>query len=316
MPVDISVQVCTYNRKNIVVKCLKALARQDYPGDKFEVALVDDGSTDGTRQAVESLELPFYLNYRYQENAGPAAARNAGVKIVRGKYVLFLDDDIIASPQLISEHLKTHKEYPDSVVRGPVKHVNCFKNLERFKNQFKLQDISTAFFLTGNSSVEKRYIEKVGMFEESFREYGYEDLEMGLRLRNLGLKMRFNNSAIGYHYKTTWRKSDLPSLIRQARAKAKNAVYFLKKHPVWRVKLATGIYPGRLFLNEMMDLAGLGRNFCYQMVNNHPGEVLTGIPLFCARMLYKLEYYKTIKTDLSQMKKNGSRTQSQSTFKS
>ncbi len=285
-----------------MLQALKALAKQDFPFHRFEVVVVDDGSTDGTKDLILSMEYPFKLVYEYQENSGPARARNRGVELAQGKYILFIDDDIIATPQLLSEHMATHSSFPKSVVRGPVKHVGTFENLHLYENQFKLEDISTAFFLTGNSSVEKRYIEEAGMFEEGFKEYGWEDLEMGHRLRKMGLKMRYNKRAIGFHYKRGWRKSDLPSFMRQARAKARNALFFLKKHPEWRVRLSTGIHPARLFINELAQRMGFSRDFCLKVIENHPTEELTGFSLLCAKHLYKFEYYNLISEEFKKLR--------------
>jgi glycosyltransferase involved in cell wall biosynthesis len=90
---DISVIIPTYNRSNRLIKTLESVARQSLPPG--EVIVVDDGSTDATRQAVDSFRNISTLNLRYhfQSNSGPGAARNTGIEKASGNYLAFLDSD-------------------------------------------------------------------------------------------------------------------------------------------------------------------------------------------------------------------------------
>ena len=76
MPIKISVQICTFNRKELLKRCLQAVFRAGFPASDCEVVLVDDGSTDGTDEAVKTLDAPCRLKYLYQEKSGLAAGRN------------------------------------------------------------------------------------------------------------------------------------------------------------------------------------------------------------------------------------------------
>lgn len=292
--IDITIQICTYNRKDLIIKSLEALFNQNYPKDKYEIVLVDDGSSDGTAEALAALNPPCKFTCLHQENSGLSTGRNRGIKAASGEIILFVDDDIMASPELLAEHMQIHRKYPKSVVRGWVNHVD---NLEKPGKQpkFTMQDISTAFFWTSNVSVGKKYLEEAGLFDETFKEYGWEDLELGLRLKALGLTLKYNRDAIVYHYKSRWKKSDLPKLLKQARSKGRTAVIFLDKHPTSRVKMATGIYPMRFFWNDLLEMGGMGVRFCESVLENHPNDELTGFPLFCAHQLYKFEYFRTIR---------------------
>ncbi len=283
------------------MKALLAHFDQNYPKDKYEIVLVDDGSSDGTKEVLRELNPPCKFTYLYQENAGLSAARNVGINAAEGEIILFVDDDILASKNLIAEHMKVHNEHPRSVVRGWVNHVD---DLEKPGKQpkFTMQDISTAFFWTSNVSVAKKYLDEAGLFDERFKEYGWEDLELGLRLKSLGLQLKHNRDAVVYHYKSRWKKSDLPNLLKQARSKGRTAVIFLDKHPTVRVKLATGIHSMRFFWNDLLEMGGMGVQFCQSAIDKHPDEELTGFPLFCAHQLYKFEYFKTIKETLDKHK--------------
>ncbi len=108
-----SVVVPTHNRKDKLSACLDALERQTVLPQEFEVIVVDDGSTDGTREALASRRFPFAVRYIRQEASGPAAARNLGIAESSGEHVLLIGDDILADERLIEEHLLGHAANPD-----------------------------------------------------------------------------------------------------------------------------------------------------------------------------------------------------------
>jgi len=86
-PVAVSVLVPTYQRRDSVVQAVRSILAQSYRD--FEVIVVDDGSTDGTGDAI----APLGVRYLWQENRGVSAARNAGLRVARGRVIAFLDSD-------------------------------------------------------------------------------------------------------------------------------------------------------------------------------------------------------------------------------
>src|SRR5205814_3294574 len=98
---SLTVVIPTFQRKDRLARVLDGLSRQTHPA--FEVVVVDDGSTDGTSQYLRETRFPFHVCAISQLNAGPAAARNAGVAAAKGDVVLFLDDDVIPAPELVAE---------------------------------------------------------------------------------------------------------------------------------------------------------------------------------------------------------------------
>ncbi|MFP4499274.1 MAG: glycosyltransferase family 2 protein, partial [Vulcanimicrobiota bacterium] len=289
MDIDISVQISTYNRKDLVVRTVRELFEQDYPKDKYEIVVIDDGSSDDTCPAVNALEAPCNLICERMKHSGIAKTRNRGAELAHGKYILFLDDDMVPSPTLISGHMKVHREYPGSVVKGWVNHVEDLENIKGKKPEFTIKDYASAFFLGGNGSLAKADFIKAGGFDEDFREYGWEDLELGFKLRNMGLVSRFSKEAVGFHYKTRWKKDELPGILKQARAKGRTAVIFLNKHNHWRIKLATGIYGPRLLLNNLVNF--FGKKLFEGIIEKYDKEELTGLALFSAHQLFKFEYF-------------------------
>lgn len=288
----VSVQICSYNRKNILKRCLERIFFQDFHPDDYEVILVDDGSTDGTKDMVGQLKPNCDFNYFYQSNKGLASARNHGISKARGEIILFIDDDILASPQLVREHYDFHKSHLKSVVKGWVNHVSNLENIT--KPCFNWADFSTAFFWTSNVSVKKEHLIQAGAFDEDFEEYGWEDLELGLRLKKIGLKSYFNKKAVVYHYKKEMTCQSLENSFNVARAKGRTAVLFYKKNPTLRVKIATGDYFMRFLLNDFFYLKGLGKKFFQRVVESKEGK-LRGFSLFCAKKLIDFHYFQALR---------------------
>jgi glycosyltransferase involved in cell wall biosynthesis len=107
-----SVLICTYNRADLLKQTLESLCHQTLDKSLFEVVIVDDGSQDSTREIALSFESRLPLNYSYQRNSGVASARNHALFLSKGDIVFFLDDDDIAAPSLLEEHVRTHQLYP------------------------------------------------------------------------------------------------------------------------------------------------------------------------------------------------------------
>ena len=112
----LSIIIPTFNRKDLLKLCLKALFRQRPLTKDCEIIVVDDGSTDRTEELVKSLinDSPCFLQYFRHEHKGPAAARNIGIRNAKGKVILFLGDDIIAEEHLLEEHYKFHMQAPEN----------------------------------------------------------------------------------------------------------------------------------------------------------------------------------------------------------
>lgn len=102
---SVSIIISTYNRRASLQRTLKSLADQTYPFDRFDVILIDDGSTDDT-QAVTNVRWPFHLQYHYQENQGIARARNWAAERSQAEVLVFLDDDIVVNDHYLEAMLR------------------------------------------------------------------------------------------------------------------------------------------------------------------------------------------------------------------
>lgn len=233
MKPDASIIIPTYNRRELLRRTLQSLALQSYPADRFEVVVVDDGSTDGTDAMVQQLQVPYVLRYVRQPNRGRAAARNAGVRAAAADLLIFLDSDVAVAREFVEAHVRAHDE-PGRVVKEPVIHVPTMDT--PLDLEPKLTDMSSAFFATGNVSVARRHFEEAGFFNESFREYGWEDLEMGDRLRALGLRSYTAPRARGYHYSPPWRLADFPAQRERERQRGRTGIQYYRLRPTFRVR--------------------------------------------------------------------------------
>jgi glycosyltransferase involved in cell wall biosynthesis len=107
---ELSVVVASYERRELLRRCLEALCAQDGGPARFEVIVACDGSTDGSAEMAEALPAPFRLRVLRLSNRGQAAAQDAAVAAAEGEVVVLLDDDVVASPGLVAGHLAAHRD--------------------------------------------------------------------------------------------------------------------------------------------------------------------------------------------------------------
>ena len=233
---DASVVVATHNRVRELGDCLAALALQSNP-ERFEVIVVDNGSQDQTHEVIAAHASDRVLGV-FVADPNRAKARNAGIAQARGRIVIFCDDDTVAPENFVAEHLRAHDEHArPAVVSGPIVNVPD-------KDHFiapSARHYSRAFFCTCNVSVPKIDLEAVGGFDERYDLYGWEDTDVGLRLRSRGLARVFAWPAYIYHIKPP-RSVTLDRRRALAIEKGTMAARFVRKAPSLAVRLATGAY--------------------------------------------------------------------------
>lgn len=246
-----SVIIPTFNRRVILKKSLLSLARSTISPDEFEVVVVDDGSTDGTRDMLAHLDVPYSIIYAWQERGGPAKARNRGIELARGKIIIFIDSDIVVVPEFVEAHINVHKE-PRRVASGPVIHTNDLDNPD--SASLKITDLSQAFFATGNASVAKDHLVEAGLFYEGFDQYGWEDLELGHRLQKLGMSKVRVPEAIGYHYKDRLTVASVPKHRQREKERGRMAVVFYERDPSFATRIQIEMSPIMFGLDRLLSL--------------------------------------------------------------
>ena len=240
-----SVIIPTYNRQPILAKCLAALENQQLTDAKvsgYEVVLVDDGSTDGTLEWLTARAAAFsHVRCFSQNHQGPAAARNLGVQQAKGDTIIFIDSDLVVTEHFLQGHA-------DALVKGE-KQLNSDRlftygwviNTCNFDNPtsepYKITDFSAAYFATGNVAIARKWLEQAGLFDTRFQLYGWEDLELGVRLKKLGLKLIKCPTAVGYHWHPPFNLDQIPKLIEKEIQRGRMGVLFYQKHPTWEVRM-------------------------------------------------------------------------------
>ena len=231
MVMNVSVVIPTFNRKSILKKCLKALEKQILPNSisNYEIVVVDDGSTDGTASWIEKNRdiLPHVVLYR-QDHGGPATGRNLGVMKSKYEIIIFIDSDLIVLEDFLACHVNklfsSWKKNKKCFTYGSVINTSNFENPE--KEMYKITDVSFAYFATGNVAISKELLLNVGLFDSSFSLYGWEDLELGERLRKIGTKLVKCPKAVGFHWHPPFDCGQIESLITQEKERAKMALFF------------------------------------------------------------------------------------------
>ena len=241
----ISIVIPTYNRKPILEKCLSALEKQQFTDDKisqYEVILVDDGSTDGTLEWLEQYRSELsHVHPFSQTHLGPAAARNLGVEKAKGDIIIFIDSDLVVTEKFLQSHADALEEGKQSLGHDRLFTYGWVINTCNFENPtsepYKITDFSAAYFATGNVAIPRKWLEKVGLFDTRFQLYGWEDLELGVRLKQLGLKLIKCPEAVGYHWHPPFNLKQVPNLIDKEIQRGRMGVLFYQKHPTWEVRL-------------------------------------------------------------------------------
>ena len=241
----ISVVIPTYNRLPILKKCLFALEKQyitDSNIEGYEIILVDDGSTDNTLEWLEKNQQQFpHLKTFQQDRQGPAAARNLGIDRAAGDTIIFIDSDLVVTEHFLQAHASALIAGKEKLKSDRLFTYGWVINTCNFDNptteSYKITDFSAAYFATGNVAIAKKWLLEAGKFDPRFQLYGWEDLELGVRLKKLNLKLIKCPEAVGYHWHPPFKIEQIPQLIEREIQRGRMGVIFYRKHPTWNVKM-------------------------------------------------------------------------------
>jgi GT2 family glycosyltransferase len=236
--VTFSVVIATRDRAAFLDRALESL-RTQRNAPAFDVVVADNGSQDATADVVarQAQSAPFPLRRVYVPEPNRGAARNRGVALTGGDVVAFVDDDVVLPPDFLAAHARERSQPGWVTVTGPILNVPDYS--ERPKPG--PQNGSRAFFCTCNASVDRAAFDAAGGFDEQFVLYGWEDTELGIRLRRLGVRRQFSWDAYLYHIKPAATET-LDAALHKTTEKAKMAARLVRKDPTTRTRLATGAY--------------------------------------------------------------------------
>jgi len=272
--IKLSVVTATFNRRHVLERTVPALLAQDLPSQYYELVYVVDGSTDGTAEMLRALNPKNALRVVELPHRGPAAARNAGISTALGGLLLFLDDDIICPPGLLSQHCAAHAGPDPLVVFGPIAvSPESPRTLVRrsteawYEGHFcsLLSASGQRFPLTAysviNASIPREILVACGGFDESFR--AQEDYELNLRLRKMAVRYQFLPTA-GVHEFIVKPTRDF--LVKDGEVYGQTEVMLCRKHPEQR---------------PLSRFAGLGRTVWWK---SFPRQLMLQSPVFPAQL--------------------------------
>lgn len=172
MPGKVSVVIPTYNREKIITKALDSVFSQTY--QDFEIVVLDDGSTDTTRETIK--KYGEKVKYFYQENKGIAGARNSGMKKCSGDYIAFLDSDDYWKPEKLEQQIGLFQNHPEyGMVASQCASIQAdgsYREKNRpGKSGWILRDLFNKNFIrTSSAIITRACMDTVGFFDESLRE--------------------------------------------------------------------------------------------------------------------------------------------------
>jgi len=208
----VSVVVPTRDRAGLLSDCLGSLLNQEFPVERYEIIVVDDGSQDETRRVVarihDTLVLPT-LKYVKAAVTGLNAARNAGIREALGDAIMFVDDDVLAPPSWLSAMVDGFLRHPEASDFGGPTRVRLegkgpsFCAVDRLDGEFYLGDaeVNVRGVIGANMGIRRRAIQAVGLFDESLSGSG-DETEWELRLVKAGGQIVYLPKAWLWHRRT------------------------------------------------------------------------------------------------------------------
>ncbi|MGC9669687.1 glycosyltransferase [Planosporangium sp. 12N6] len=258
-----TVIVPTYNRAGLLRHTLDSFVRQDMPPGDFEVIVADDGSSDGTDAVVASYTDRLPIRYFYQEDEGfrVAKARNMGLREARGPVSVFVDSGVVLGSHALAAHCAAHESTagPAAVVgyvwgfaddvRAAADRIDPADpdgTIRRLAHDHSLPDVREWYydrygeelwklaapwliFWTCNVSVDTAQARAVGMFDEAYRSWGGEDVDLAYRLHRGGARFLLSRDAAAVH---------CPHPKEDTRSAKANHRYFAAKYdtPITRLR--------------------------------------------------------------------------------
>ncbi|WP_421655573.1 glycosyltransferase family 2 protein [Leptothermofonsia sp. ETS-13] len=214
-----SIIIPTYNRPDRLKSCLQALTRLDYPRDRFEVVIVDDGSKTPLDRVIAPYQASLNITLIRQTNAGPANARNTGANYAKGQYLAFTDDDCAPAPDWLTNMAACFARAPEALIGGYT--INALSNnlystasqilIDYIYSYYNTKSHQSGFFASNNFAMPAERFRTLGGFDTRFPLAAGEDREFCDRWLHHGYPMIYAPKVQIYHshhltLKTFWRQ--------------------------------------------------------------------------------------------------------------
>ena len=195
----LSIIIPTYNRPNSLAHCLQAFTQLNYPRDRFEVIVVDDGSEMSMQPIVDPFEDDLHLRLIQQVNSGPAAARNQGAAKARGQYLVFTDDDCCPGPDWLTALAQQFAVLPNALLGGQT--LNELANnpfsvasqmlVDYLYRYYNAKPHKARFFTSNNMALPTHLFQALGGFDAAFPRAAGEDRDLCDRWLEQGYPMQY-----------------------------------------------------------------------------------------------------------------------------
>ena len=209
----VSVVVTIHNGGPHYPACFTSLCRLTYPPDRLEVHVVDDCSTDGTREFLKQQIPPGFIHLHFPDsNLGRTRACNLALARATGEIIIFLDGDMEVRPDFVEKHVAELARPEREAVVGrvepapwlPKSKLNCYlygsplRGARRFGPD---RPIGFQYLLFGNAALSSAAVEAGGTFEESLTHYGGKDILFAYRVsRKFPDGIFYSNRPVSYHH--------------------------------------------------------------------------------------------------------------------
>lgn len=263
---DLSIIMPTLGRPEAMARVLAALGRQRLDDLSVELIVVHDGGPHRPTPTLPTLPFPTHLLI-HPKNLGRGIACNTGAATALGKVLLFLDDDLVpARSDFLRHHLELHRDGRRAVMgrvtlprlpSGPWSNyvMSGSRSAEKARAaSLKADPFDPTYCLTGNFSLLREDFSTVGGYESRFREYGYEDTELGVRLTQAGIPLDYQEELEVIHLTDA---TSVSVLTRKTYQTGKNAVFMNRLHP--GIRFSFGFHPEaqRGILKTLLHLLNL-----------------------------------------------------------
>jgi O-antigen biosynthesis protein len=280
----VSVIVCAYNGERTMDPCLASLESLNYPN--YEVIVVNDGSTDKTREIAERYS---YIRLINQENQGLSAARNVGLRVATGDIIAYTDCDCMADPDWLTHLVARFLSSDFGAVGGPNLPppdsslvANCVAVSPGGPTHVLLDDEVAEHIPGCNMAFRREALEAIHGFDPVFRAAG-DDVDLCWRLQNKGYKIGFSAAALVWHF----RRNTVRDYIKQQQGYGKAETLLFFKHPSRFNVLGQSRWFGRIYGDLSSFLASrqpriytgvFGRGL-FQTLYQPPPSILSCLPL-------------------------------------
>lgn len=262
---SIDIVIPCYNVGHVVDKCIASILNQNHT-DEVRIYLVEDGSTDNTKNVIDQFAHNGNIKIIYHKlNQGLAAARNSGVNAGCGEVILFLDSDMTVNPDWINKLTLpfSNKNIVGVVGDQELPSQLTANSLDRYlyskcrgARQFgQYEHLHFRYFLFSNTGIRRSALNEVGIFDEKIKSYGGEDLDLALRVwKQYPTSLRFISGAVSYHWgqKTTnefYKNMELYG--------GNNFKYLIDKHSAYIKEFGGDLvnsFKGKLLFNLLIKL--------------------------------------------------------------